>query len=84
MTPDELDARDNQVRLRIAQDVMVTATAAYWERRAAVYEWARPRPTDYLGRSTPTDQQARDQRLARMAADCRAHAGLFEVGEVAA
>lgn len=63
---------------RVVQDAMTAGTAIYWRRRAATFDWARPRPGDYAGHSTAADQRARDERLAALAASCRAHAEVLD------
>ena len=59
---------------RVVQDALADATSLYWERRAAMFEWARPRPGDYTGQATPADIARRDRELAEAAAACRARA----------
>lgn len=58
-------------RLRVAQDALIDGLEATWRRRAAAWEWARPRPDDYAGRATPADLRARDRRCADIAQACR-------------
>lgn len=59
---------------RAVGDMVQAASANQWERRAEVFEWARPRPGDFNGRATPQDLAERDRRLVDTAARCRAHA----------
>ena len=68
---------------RVVQEAVADATATYWTRRAATFEWARPRPTDYPGRATPQQLADRDTRCAEAAAACRARAATSIVGGVA-
>lgn len=63
-------------RRRVIQDAFNEATASYWRRRAATFEWARPRPPSnqrggWPGRASATDLRAQDQRLEQIAQACR-------------
>ena len=58
-------------RHRVMQDAWAEGTAAYWTRRADVFEWARPRPTDWPGRATRAELRARDRELQATAEACR-------------
>ncbi len=62
---------------RAVEDAVTAAVPGYWLRRAAVLEWARPRPGDFRGRASDAELAARDQRLARDAQLCREHAELL-------
>lgn len=62
---------------RVLQDAMTEATAAYWLRRAAELEAARPRPGDFNGNATEAELAARDRRLANDAEGCRQRARLL-------
>lgn len=64
-------------RRRVLQDALAEGLAATFERRSELFEWARPRPTDYCGRATPADLAARDERLRADADRCRRHAELL-------
>lgn len=68
---------------RVVQDAIADATGAYWERRAATFEWARPRPSDYRGRATEQQIADRDHRCAEAAKACRARASTSLIGEAA-
>lgn len=63
-------------RRRVVQDAIADAMATQWRRRAATFEWARPRPGDWPGRATAADLKAQDARLAAIAAACRARAAV--------
>lgn len=63
-----------QVMHRVLGDMVQAASANQFERRAEVFEWARPRPEDFHGRATPEELAERDRRLMETAAQCRAHA----------
>lgn len=62
---------------RLLQEVITEAEAQFWDRRAETFEWARPRPGDYLGKSTETDRKRRDTRLREQAEACRARAAVL-------
>lgn len=62
---------------RIVQDILTEATARHWERRAAVIEWAAPKPGDFNGRATRAELNARSQRCREAAAACREHAQIL-------
>ena len=68
----------DQFTRRVIEDAMLQATAAYWRRRAADFEWARPRPGDFTGAASADELAARDRRLAETAEACRRHAHLLE------
>lgn len=59
---------------RVIQDALADATPAYWLRRAETFEWAKSKPGDYHGLSTPADRAERDRRLQVTADACRARA----------
>lgn len=44
-----LDDHLDHFHHRVITDAMNEATARYWRHRAAIYEWARPRPGDHIG-----------------------------------
>ena len=62
---------------RLLQDAFTAAIPGQWERRARVFESARPRPGDYLGASSAADLAALDRRNAVSAAQCRIHAAIL-------
>lgn len=77
-----LDALDlGQFVRRIFQDALTEATASYWERRAKVFEWCRPKPGDFLGAAGQAGADEIDTRCARDAARCRIHAHLLRGGD---
>lgn len=43
---------------RLIQDAITAALPGQWERRARVFESARPRPGDYLGAASAADLDA--------------------------
>lgn len=63
---------------RVIEDALTSVTPDFWRRRAEVFEWARPRPGDFIGRAAEAELAARDARLAGMAEACRRHAELVE------
>jgi len=65
------------LRRRVLQDALAEGLAATFERRAALFEWACPRPTDFRGGATPADLAERDVRLRADADRCRRHAELL-------
>lgn len=75
-TPDTLTEHVEHFRLRVIQDALAEATAAYWHRRAQTFEDARSRPGDYAGEATPEHIAARDAELTGIAQACRARAAL--------
>ena len=73
----DLEAHVQHFRARVLQDALTEATAAYWERRAAMFEWARPRRGDFVGQATPAELADADARCAMIAENCRRHAKLL-------
>ena len=63
-----------QFERRLLADALQTATAAYWQRRAAAFEAAKPRSTDYRGRATDDDLRDAWRRCDDAARACRARA----------
>ncbi|HSX67224.1 hypothetical protein [Nocardioides sp.] len=62
---------------RVIQDAWDDASAAGWIHRAELYEWARPRPEDFVpAHVTPEERQERWNRLTELANACRARAAL--------
>ena len=57
-------------RERFLADLLCQGMASFYEWRARVFEWAAPRPGDFVGRATP-------QQLAAQAARCRETATAF-------
>lgn len=68
-------------RARLLSDALAEGTAVYWERRAASFEWARPRPGDFHGRATRAELSRRWRELTGIAAACRARAEVARRGE---
>lgn len=58
-------------RARVLQDVLLLALPAYWDRRAAAFEAARPSRDDFHGRATGDDLAQADHRNAQTAQACR-------------
>ncbi len=67
--PAEVNAAD-AFRERFLADLLNQGTASFYERRARVFEWAAPRPGDFVGRATP-------HQLAAQSARCRETATAF-------
>jgi hypothetical protein len=65
---------------RVCREAIVDAEAATWERRAAMLEWARPRPGDWHGRATRDELRARYDRLTEEAQACRNRARVSLLG----
>lgn len=61
---------------RVLADALAEATSAFWERRAAAFMEAAPRPGDYPGRATPAALAAASQRCLETAQACRGRASL--------
>lgn len=60
---------------QVIVDAWLEATSAYWLHRAEQFNAARPRPGDFLGTGTTTEERAeRDRRMALRAEACRARA----------
>ena len=68
--------RVTRFRRRVLVDALADGLADTWERRAAMFEWARPRPGDNPGRATAADLDAADRRCAAIAEACRHRAEL--------
>ena len=64
-------------RARVLQDALTEGLAATWTRRAAMFEWAAPRPGDFTGRATAEELTAARVRCLTTAAACRRHAALI-------
>jgi hypothetical protein len=65
---------------RVLQDAMTSATAAYWRRRADVFDWCAPRAGDFNGYATDEELEERRVRMRGLAAACRAHALVILAG----
>jgi hypothetical protein len=65
-----------QLQRRLVQECVNAGLAATWERRAAMWEWARPRPGEHLGERSPAQARAKWHELTAIADACRARAAL--------
>ncbi len=65
---------------RVCREAIREAEAATWERRAAMLEWARPRPGDWHGQATREELRARYDRLTEQAQACRNRARVSLIG----
>ena len=84
---------DEACRRRSVQEAIAGVLPATWHRRAAMFEWARPRPGEYPGgpvewdtgkRLAPPPNWARKRgeawrRCSEIAAVCRERAALCEI-----
>lgn len=68
---------------RVVQDAMKDAHGGYWRHRAKTFEWARPRPGDFVGLATPEDLAVRDAALVELIDACHAKAAASVLGAVA-
>lgn len=71
MTPEELDAYVFNFQRRVLQDAVNNAMSAYWLRRAAAWEWAKPKFDEFHGQATREQLGARWRHADRMARECR-------------
>jgi hypothetical protein len=69
---------DEQMRRRAIQQAVLMASAWSWRRRAATFEWARPRPKDFNGGATAEELTEADRRCREVAEACRNRATLIE------
>lgn len=69
---------------RVLADALCEASARYWERRAATFEDAAPRPGEFHGRASREELSAAWQRCHRDADRCRRHAELLRDRSVSA
>lgn len=79
MTPET----ENLIRVSIVEDVMRTATAAWWRKRAEAFEWAKPRVGEYAGQSTVEDLRIAWRRCHDTAEACRQRAAVGETSVAA-
>lgn len=70
-------------RKRVVQDALTEAMADYWNRRAAVMEWARPRPDEFHGEATTEQLREQWYRLTATAEACRQRATVSLIGGTA-
>lgn len=68
------------MRRRAVQEAVTDALAETWQRRAAMFDWARPRPGDYPGRATREALAEADTRCRLAALACRQRAALLDGG----
>lgn len=61
----------------LISDAIASALPRQWEKRAQVFEWARPRPDDFNGQASEFEIAKRDKDLAATAAACRLHAAML-------
>ncbi|MFW6776255.1 hypothetical protein ACOACO_18385 [Nocardioides sp. CPCC 205120] len=70
-----LDVNAEHFRARVLQDAINYGMAATWERRAALFEAALPRPGDFRGHQQTRERQAEKVReLIDIVTACRARA----------
>lgn len=69
---------EEPIRRRVVQDALSQAAACTWWRKSELYEWARPRPTDFNGNATPAELAERDRKLAAQALAFRHKAELLQ------
>lgn len=69
-------------RRRLIQEVMAHGTSRYWRRRAATFEWARPRAGDYLGTGGQAHADELDARLVATRDACLQRATRSELHEL--
>ncbi len=65
---------------QITEDALLVAMPSTYRHRAAMFEWARPRPNDFTGKATAEDLADLDERCRLAAQACRNHAALLELG----
>jgi hypothetical protein len=70
---------DEQVRRRAVQDAIGYALADQWRRRAEVFEWAAPKPGDFLGKATSAEVAEAVIRCRESAQACLNRAALIEL-----
>lgn len=63
-------------RARALQGALAQATAAYWLRRAAQFEAAKPRLGEFHGQMTPPELSAKWQELDAIVRACRGRASI--------
>lgn len=65
---------------RVLQDCLTQATAQHWLNRAAAFEWASPRPDDFVGAATPAQLAEAATRCRESAEACRRRSKLILSG----
>ena len=74
-------AAEADFRARMLQECLSAALPGGWERRAALWEDARPRSGDFVGQATRDELIDRDERCRGKAEACRRHAQLLRDAE---
>lgn len=69
-----MSAAVESFRARSLADLLTSGMATYWDRRAAVFEWAAPKASDFTGRASAQDMVDRAIRCHQTSAACRAKA----------
>ena len=69
-----------QAAARFLAEVLHSATAAYWDRRAKVWEDAAPKPTDFNGQATEAELQESWRRCMTISRACAEQAELIRSG----
>ena len=71
------------IRASVVADVWRSGEGMFWRRRAAAFEWAKPRPDDFHGQATREDLSAAWRRCHDVAEACRLRATVAETGPAA-
>lgn len=67
---------------RVVQEALGSAHARYWRKRAAVFDWARPRQSDFYGiGNTPARVAALDARICATRDACLKRAEVAPIQE---
>lgn len=72
--------RTAQFLARALADCLSEATSDHWNRRAAQFDAAAPKASDFHGRATRAELVERGRRCRATAAACRARASLETAG----
>lgn len=83
MTTEAVVTHIEHFQHRVIQDAIKDAHAGYWRHRARTFQWARPRPGDFVGLATPDELAARDAALVEIIDACMARAHTSVLGVVA-
>lgn len=83
MTTEAIVDHVDHFQHRVVQDAIADATATYWRRRAATFDWARPRSGDYLGSAGQERADELDARLVTARDACLARAVVSIIKEAA-
>ena len=73
-TDDPLATYLDNFRQRVLQDALAEAISTYWQRRAASFDAAMPRPGDRTGRATAEQIEQLRLRVSAIALACRQRA----------